>query len=71
MFMTTVTEGHEYDGAVMLTASHLPFDRNGMKFFTREGGLEKQDISKILELSEKIYNGEINLMPTRRKCKGY
>ena len=39
--------------------SHLPFDRNGMKFFTREGGLEKQDISKILELSEKIYNGEI------------
>lgn len=59
MFMTTVTEGHEYDGAVMLTASHLPFDRNGMKFFTREGGLEKQDISKILELSEKIYNGEI------------
>ena len=59
MFMTTVTEGYEYDGAVMLTASHLPFDRNGLKFFTGEGGLEKGDIAKILELSEKIYDGEL------------
>lgn len=48
MFMSTVFENHGYDGAIMLTASHLPFNRNGMKFFLREGGLEKQDITGIL-----------------------
>ena len=49
MFMTTVTPGYEYDGSIMLTASHLPFNRNGMKFFTKEGGLEKGDIKALLE----------------------
>jgi len=48
MFMSTVTMGFEFDGAVMITASHLPFNRNGFKFFTRDGGVEKQDISAIL-----------------------
>ena len=49
MFMSTVTEGYCYDGSVMITASHLPFNRNGFKFFTAEGGLEKADIKQILE----------------------
>ena len=40
--------GYEFDGAIMLTASHLPWNRNGMKFFTRDGGLEKSDIAAIL-----------------------
>ena len=48
MFMSTVTKGYEYDGAIMLTASHLPWNRNGMKFFTKNGGLEKSDIASIL-----------------------
>ncbi len=48
MFMSTVTKGYEYDGAIMLTASHLPWNRNGMKFFTKDGGLEKSDIAAIL-----------------------
>jgi len=52
MFMTTVTEGYEYDGSVMVTASHLPFNRNGLKFFTKDGGLEKEDITNILELAQ-------------------
>ena len=51
MFMTTVTEGFRYDGAVMVTASHLPFNRNGFKFFIQEGGLEKRDIQAILALA--------------------
>ena len=46
-FMACVTEGAKYDGSVMLTASHLPFNRNGMKFFTSEGGLDKPDITDI------------------------
>ena len=49
MFMSTVTEGYKFDGSVMITASHLPFNRNGFKFFTAEGGLEKGDIKAILE----------------------
>ncbi len=48
MFMSTVTKGYEYDGAIMLTASHLPWNRNGIKFFTRLGGMEKSDIAAIL-----------------------
>ena len=49
MFMATVTEGYNFDGTVMITASHLPFNRNGFKFFTCDGGLEKGDIKEILE----------------------
>jgi phosphomannomutase len=52
MFMSTITTGFECDGAIMLTASHLPFNRNGLKFFTAKGGLEKQDISAILVLAK-------------------
>jgi phosphomannomutase len=49
MFMSTVLSGFEYDGALMLTASHLPPDRNGMKFFTKEGGTDKKQIRMLLE----------------------
>ena len=52
MFMSTVTEGYAFDGSVMITASHLPFNRNGFKFFTADGGLEKADIKEILEFAE-------------------
>lgn len=48
MFMATVTEGYLFDGAVMITASHLPFEKNGFKFFTKHGGLDKKDIAAIL-----------------------
>lgn len=49
LFMSTITQSSDFDGAVMVTASHLPFNRNGYKFFTKGGGLEKEDIKKILE----------------------
>ncbi|MBE9031983.1 phosphomannomutase/phosphoglucomutase [filamentous cyanobacterium LEGE 11480] len=51
MFMSTVTAGFDCDGAIMMTASHLPFNRNGLKFFTKQGGLGKADISAILALA--------------------
>ena len=41
------------DASVQITASHHPFNRNGLKFFTKDGGLESSDISDILELAEK------------------
>jgi phosphomannomutase len=56
MFMTTIDSSVRADAGVMLTASHLPFNRNGMKFFTREGGLDKKDITDILELASEQEN---------------
>lgn len=50
MFMTTVDL--HCDGALQITASHHPFNRNGLKFFTREGGLESSDIEQILEYAQ-------------------
>ncbi|MCD7846631.1 MAG: phosphomannomutase/phosphoglucomutase [Oscillospiraceae bacterium] len=52
MFMTTKTEGYMFDGAVMVTASHLPYNRNGYKFFTPDGGVEASDIKEMIELAE-------------------
>jgi phosphomannomutase len=54
MFMSTIYGEFNFDGAIMLTASHLPFNRNGLKFFTKNGGLEKADISAILEIAESV-----------------
>ena len=39
------------DGSVMITASHLPFNRNGLKFFTENGGLEGSEVKEILTLA--------------------
>ena len=41
LFISTILPESAFDGAVMITASHLPFNRNGLKFFTKDGGLEK------------------------------
>lgn len=58
MFMSTVMDGFECDGAIMITASHLPFNRNGMKFFTRGGGLEKEEITDILNKASQNKSNE-------------
>ena len=50
MFMTTVDL--HCPGAIQITASHHPFNRNGLKFFTRDGGLEGSELSEILQLAE-------------------
>lgn len=54
MFMATSMDVFDYDGAIMVTASHLPYNRNGFKFFTAEGGLNKEDITAILNQAAKI-----------------
>lgn len=47
MFMTTMLEA--CDGAVMVTASHMPSQFNGYKFVTKDGGLAGQDVLDILD----------------------
>lgn len=51
MFMTTVLEDYKCDGSIMITASHLPYYYNGLKFFTPLGGCEKEDIDEIINLA--------------------
>ncbi len=52
IFMSTLYSEIKADCGIMITASHLPYNRNGMKFFSKEGGLDKVDIKKILLGSE-------------------
>jgi len=54
MFMSTVTPELNCDGAIMLTASHLPYNRNGLKLFTAQGGLDKSDITNLLNLAKTV-----------------
>lgn len=49
MFMTTVLK--DCDAALSITASHHPYNRNGLKFFTCGGGLEGSDITDILNIT--------------------
>jgi len=53
MFMMTQYPSTRADGSIMITASHHPFDKNGLKFFTPQGGLEGSDIADILALAQK------------------
>lgn len=39
------------DASVMVTASHLPYQKNGLKFFLKSGGLEGNDVQEVLELA--------------------
>ena len=50
--MFLVTQDAPCDGSVQLTASHHPWSRNGLKFFTRSGGLDGQDIEAILQYAQ-------------------
>ena len=49
VFLSTVLPQSHFDGALMITASHLPFNRNGIKFFTRDGGLEASEVKALLQ----------------------
>ena len=77
MFQSTVLEGSAFDAAVMITASHLPFNRNGMKFFTKEGALEKAELGDVLKRAAALareYGQEDDLaiisygIPDQRGC---
>ena len=68
MFMTTVDL--DCDAAIQITASHHPFDRNGLKFFLRTGGLEGFEISEILALANDGYE-VINEEKGAVICKNY
>ena len=57
MFQSTLLPGSRFDGAIMITASHLPYNRNGMKFFTENGGLEKTEMAEVLRGAAELAAG--------------
>ncbi|KAF8043444.1 hypothetical protein BT93_A1700 [Corymbia citriodora subsp. variegata] len=71
MFNSTLTEDDAFlcpvDGSIMITASHLPYNRNGFKFFTSAGGLGKADIKDILERATDIFKNS-SFEDTRNKA---
>ena len=54
MYMSTITDGFRTDGAIMITASHHPWNRNGLKFFTERGGLEGKDVEQLLRAAQEL-----------------
>lgn len=59
MFMTTVDL--DAKASVQITASHHPFNRNGLKFFTEEGGLNPEDITTIINNASAPYEKTENI----------
>ncbi len=47
MFML-LKEDFGANASIMITASHMPYQKNGFKFFLEGGGLEAEDIKEIL-----------------------
>lgn len=52
--MYTAISALKCSAAIEITASHQPFDRNGLKFFTSEGGATSEDIENILEKAQNL-----------------
>ena len=65
MFMSIVLPETNVDGSIMITASHLPFNRNGLKFFTKLGGVEHENIMTILKNAceaEEMHSSNVELV---------
>lgn len=52
MLLSTSMVEVKADGAIMITASHLPFNRNGLKFFYNGSYITKEELAEITELAQ-------------------
>lgn len=64
MYMSLLTEGVGGDASIMVTASHHPSDRNGLKFFIRRSGITGEELNEILAIAADLevpdsYSGTI------------
>ncbi|RYR14201.1 hypothetical protein Ahy_B04g070796 isoform B [Arachis hypogaea] len=71
-FMSTLLPPFMYDASIMMTASHLPYTRNGLKFFTKRGGLTSQQVEEICDKAAHKYANRLakvstllNVLPTK------
>jgi phosphomannomutase len=49
--------------AIMITGSHIPFDRNGMKFYLPHGEISKADEQQMLATSITPITGNLSALP--------
>ena len=75
MFMSVIN--FNVDAAVEITASHLPYEMNGLKFFTKDGGFSGKEIEEILSFAENNpyelneFTAEAEAIPNmERYCEG-
>ncbi len=61
MFMLLKKSDFGCDASIMVTASHMPYDRNGLKFFTPRGGIDGADLDEILKLAENLPEESANI----------
>ncbi|KAE9597301.1 hypothetical protein Lal_00007623 [Lupinus albus] len=71
-FMSTLLPPFIYDASIMMTASHLPYTRNGLKFFTKRGGLTSPEVEEICKNAARKYANRLakvstllNVLPTK------
>ncbi len=64
MFMSIITPGFEPDGSIMITASHHPWNKNGLKFFTEEGGIEGSEVEVLLRRAMELQPGDCPIRGT-------
>ncbi|KAG9136004.1 hypothetical protein Leryth_015872 [Lithospermum erythrorhizon] len=66
-FMSTLLPPFSYDASIMMTASHLPYTRNGLKFFTKKGGLTSTDVEEICDKAARKYANRLTKVSTLLK----
>lgn len=47
-----------------MTASHLPYTRNGLKFFTKKGGLTSPEVEEICDRAARKYANRLAKVST-------
>jgi phosphomannomutase len=70
MFLACIHPGHAFDAGVMVTASHLPWNRNGFKFFTADGGFEKGDVTALLKAATEAHGVAVETDPSLAVADG-
>ncbi|XWS63940.1 hypothetical protein CRYUN_Cryun06bG0144600 [Craigia yunnanensis] len=53
-----------YDASIMMTASHLPYIRNGLKFFTKKGWLTSPEVEQICDKAAHKYANRLTKVST-------
>ncbi|KAL9166624.1 hypothetical protein ABFS82_05G042200 [Erythranthe guttata] len=63
-FMSTLLPPFMFDASMMMTASHLPYTRNGLKFFTKKGGLTSPQVEEICDRAARKYANRLAKVST-------
>uniref|UniRef100_A0A2N9IAU9 Alpha-D-phosphohexomutase alpha/beta/alpha domain-containing protein n=1 Tax=Fagus sylvatica TaxID=28930 RepID=A0A2N9IAU9_FAGSY len=63
-FMSTLLPPFACHASIMMTASHLPYTRNGLKFFTRKGGLTSPEVEEICDKAARKYANRLTKVST-------